>query len=183
MPIKVKFGISISKSYKQAITDQKYASKWIIAVKEEIKTLVVNSTQEELILLVGTNLISLKWVFDVKGSEGKIKRFKVRLVARGFTQKYGINYTKTFTPTIRLDTLRIFFTLVVKLNLKCQAFDIKNAFTESYIKEDIQFKPINRLNIKKGRALYVLRSLYRLKQARRDQNLLLRKELLIIGFI
>ena len=85
----------------------------------------------------GTNLVSLKWVFDVKGSKGKIERFKARLVARGFTQKYSINYTETFTPTVRLDTLRIFFVLVAKLNLECHAFDIKNAFTELPIKEDI----------------------------------------------
>ena len=133
----VKFGIPIPKSYKQVMSDTKHATKWAAAVEEEIKTLVVNGTWEEMVPPAGTNLVSLKWVFDIKGSEGKIERFKARLVARGFTQKYGVDYTETFAPTVRLDTLRIFFVLVAKLDWECHAFDIKNAFIESPIKEDI----------------------------------------------
>ena len=59
------------------------------------------------------------------------------MVARGFTQKYGIDYTETFAPTVRMDTLRMFFALVAKLNLECSSFNVKNAFTESHLKEDI----------------------------------------------
>ena len=116
MPAEVKFGIPIPKSYKQAMSDIKHATKWSAAVEEEIKTLVANGTWEEIVPPIGTNLVLLKWVFDIKGSEGKIERFKARLVARGFTQKYGVDYTETFTPTVRLDTLRMFFALVAKLD-------------------------------------------------------------------
>ena len=62
----------------------------------------------------------------------------------------------------------MFFVLVAKLNLECYAFDIKNAFIESLIKENIWFKAVDGVIVKKGRALRALRSLYGLKQAGRD---------------
>ena len=82
-------------------------------------------------------MVSTKWVFTVKTLHEKIKRFKARLVAKGFTQKYDINYTETFTSIMRINTLRIFFTIVAKFNFECSHFDIKNAFTEFYLKEKI----------------------------------------------
>jgi hypothetical protein len=62
----------------------------------------------------------------------------------------------------------MFFVLAAKLDLECEAFDIKNAFTESHLREDIWFKAPNRVQVKKNHALRALRSLYGLKQAGRD---------------
>jgi len=108
-------------------------------------------------------MVSTKWVFIVKILHRKIKRFKARLVARGFTQKYGIDYIEIFTPTVRINTLRIFFTIVAKFDLECSHFDIKNAFIESHFKEEIWFSTPNGVKIKKGYAFRALRSLYELK--------------------
>ena len=175
-------GIPIPKTYKQAMNDPKYAKEWKEAIEAEIQALIANGTWKELIPPPGTNMVSTKWVFTVKTLHGKIERFKARLVARGFTQKYGIDYTETFAPTVRIDTLRIFFAIVAKLNLECSHFDIKNAFTESHLKEEIWFSTPDGVKVKKGYALRALRSLYGLKQAGRDWNLLLKKELLHMGF-
>jgi hypothetical protein len=57
----------------------------------------------------------------------------------------------------------MFFILVAKLDLECEAFDIKNTFTESHLKEEIWFKALNRVQVKKSYTLYALRSLYELK--------------------
>lgn len=97
----------------------------------------------------GANLISTKWVFKVKETvKGEIERFKARLVARGFDQLQGIDYTETFAPTVRMDTLRLFLAIVAKRDLECFQFDIKNAFTESEIREDIYLSPPDGVNIK-----------------------------------
>ena len=76
----------------------------------------------------------------------------------------------------------MFFALVAKEDLYCEAADIKNAFTASPLKEDIWFKPFEGVNAKKGYTFKGLKSLYGLKQAARDWNQLLRKALLEWGF-
>jgi hypothetical protein len=115
--------------------------------------------------------------------DGTIERFKARLVARGFTQVQGIDYNETFALTVRIDTLRLFLATVAAEDLECFHYNIKNAFTKSHLKEQILLKPPEGVHVKKGHVLKghvlkVLRSLYRLKQAARDWNLLMKKELL-----
>ena len=176
-------GIRIPRTYREAINDREYAVQWKAAIQEEITSLVSNGTWEEFVLPEGANLVSTKWVFTIKTkSDGSVERFKARLVARGFSQEYGIDYTETFAPTVRIDTLRIFLAIVAKLDLECCHFDIKNAFTESQLKEDIYLSPPEGVDVKKGKVLKALRSLYGLKQASRDWSLLLKAFLIEIGF-
>ena len=144
------------------------------AIKEEIKQLIQNGTWEEFILPKGANLVSTKWVFLIKETvDGKIERFKARLVARGFSQTYGTDYAETFAPTVQMDTLRMFLAMVSERDLECSQFDIKNAFTESHLKEDIFLAPPEGVTVTTGKVLKALRSLYGLKQAGLDWNLLL----------
>ena len=63
----------------------------------------------------GKEVVDAKLVFDhKKDKDGKILRYKARLVARGFTQKHGVNYEETFAPTIRLDAMRIILALALR---------------------------------------------------------------------
>ena len=176
-------GIQIPTTYKQAIADKEYGDKWRAAVQEEIHQLVLNGTWKEFILPVGANLIDTKWVFAIKLKvDGTIERFKARLVARGFSQEHGSDYTETFAPTVRMDTLRLFLAMVARRNMECRQWDIKNAFTESRLKEDIYLAPPQGVTVTKGKVLKALRSLYGLKQAGRDWNQLYKKFLLKNGF-
>lgn len=175
-------GIPIPTTYNQAVSDPEYGEKWKQAVQEEISSLVENGTWEEYILPKGGNLVSTKWVFTIKTKDNKIERFKARLVARGFSQVLGKDYNETFAPTVRLDTLRLFLAIIAKENLECWHFDIKNAFTESHLKEEIYLAPPQGVNVSDGRVLRALRSLYGLKQAGRDWSQLLKSELINWGF-
>ena len=113
--------------------------------------------------------MSTKWVFDVKQLVTReVERFKARLVARGFSQQHRVDYTETFAPTVRIDTLRMFAAIVAKEDLECRQYDIKNIFTESYLKEEIFLALLQGHKVKEGHVLRVLRSLYGLKQAGRD---------------
>jgi hypothetical protein len=58
----------------------------------------------------------------------KIERFKTRLVAKGFTQREGIDYTETFSPVSKKDSFRIVLTLVTHYDLELHQMDIKAAF-------------------------------------------------------
>jgi hypothetical protein len=77
----------------------------------------------------------------------------------------------------------MFLAIVANEDLECSHFDIKNAFTESHLKEEIYLAPPQGVHVQKGHVLHALRSLYGLKQAGRDWSLLLTGELLKMGFI
>lgn len=82
-----------------------------------------------------------------------------------------------------MDSLRIFIAYIAAEDLFCHHFNIKNVFTESKLKEAIYLQLPFKVDVKKGQALRVLKSLYRLKQAARDWNLLLKKKLVGWGFV
>jgi hypothetical protein len=183
-PAKEVLGIKIPATYREAVNDPKYGQLWKQAIIEELNSLMDNGTWEQVVPPKDANIISCKWVFDIKKlTSGAIERFKARLVARGFSQVMGVDYNDTFAPTVRMETLRLFFAMVARKNLQCSHFDIKNAFTESHLKEKILMEPPLGLKVKKGMVLKVLRSLYGLKQAARDWNQLIKKELLSWGFV
>jgi hypothetical protein len=102
--------IPIPKTYKQAVNDPVYGKMWREAIDEEVRSLQTNQTWEEVVPPAGADLVDSKWVFTVKWNpDGSLERFKARLVGRGFTQQYGVNYTETFAPTVQMTTLRTFF--------------------------------------------------------------------------
>jgi hypothetical protein len=182
-PAQIVQGIKIPLTYKEAINDPKYSEQWKAAMREEMLSLAANGTWKEVIPPKGANQVSTKWVYTIKTKvDGTIERFKARLVARGFSQVYGQDYTDTFALTVRMDTLRLFLAMVAREDLDCSHFDIKNAFTESHLAEEIYLSPPNGMEIKKGYVLQALKSLYGLKQAARDWNLLCKKNLLKWGF-
>jgi hypothetical protein len=98
-------------------------------------------------------------------ADGTIKQFKAQLVARGFSQVQGTDYNKIFALTVQIDILQLFLTTAAAEDLKYIYFNIKNIFTESYLKEKIYLSLLKNLNVKKDCALQVMHSLYRLKQA------------------
>ncbi|KAI0993606.1 hypothetical protein K3495_g14578, partial [Podosphaera aphanis] len=176
--------IPIPVTYNQAVNDPKHGSLWQKAIDEEIQSLLANHTWREEVAPNGINTVGTKWVFSVKyKADGTFERFKARLVARGFTQQYGVDYTETFAPTVQMATMRAFLSIVAAENLECWQFDIKNAFTESEIKETVYLKPPQGIKVTKGKSLRVLRSLYGLKQSARDWNLLLRSHIKKWGFV
>lgn len=95
---------------------------------------------------------------------------------------FGEDYTETFAPTVRMDTLRVFLAMVAAEDLECRQYDIKNAFTEASLKERIYLSTPEGVPVKKGYELRVLRSLYGLKQSARDWNTLCKDYLIELGF-
>ena len=67
----------------------------------------------------GANIVSNKWVFKMKRLlNGQIDRYKARLVVRGFSQKYSIDYEETFTLVVYLESLRILLIVVAVEDLE-----------------------------------------------------------------
>lgn len=64
-------------------------------------------------------------------------KIKARLCARGFSQRVGIDYGETFAPVVRYDSLRAFLAIVASEDLEMMQFDIKMAFSNGNLEEDI----------------------------------------------
>jgi hypothetical protein len=160
--------------------------KWVGAIDEEVQNLIRRQTFSEEINEVnvrGKEVVDAKLVFDhKKDKDGKILRYKARLVARGFTQKHGVNYEETFAPTIRLDAMRIILALAAKQGWKVYQMDAVAAFLAADLKEKIFMKVPTELQQYFGKYVQILKSLYGLKQAARMWYLLVSDYLKEIGF-
>jgi len=155
------------KSYEDAKASAD-ASKWISAMKEEIDTLEKRSTWEVVKRPKDKPVVSCKWVYHMKLNEaGEIVRYKARLVARGFSQTYGVDYKDTFAPVTRLETLRLMFVLAVEQNWEIRQIDVKNAYLYGDLDEEIYMEAAKGMDIPKGKVLRLKKALYGLKQAGR----------------
>lgn len=128
-----KAGIRIPRSYTEAINDPIYGAKWKEAIHRELSALISFRTwtikpRKE----VGDMTISTtRWVFDVKlGADGRIERFKARLVARGNEQSDD-DFDETFAPVFRLDSLRILIAIAIMCGMSAHVLDASNAFAGS----------------------------------------------------
>ena len=98
-----------------------------------------------------------------------IEQYKARLVAKGFTQTYDIYYTKTFTPVEKLNTIQVFLSLAANLDWPFHQFDIKNAFLNGELEEEVFMALPPRFCKEKEetRVCKLKKSLYGLKQSPR----------------
>ena len=79
-----------------------------------------------------------KWVFKLKtNADGSIERYKARLVAQGFSQKFGTDYDETFCPVVRMESLRTLIALAVQNGLILHQVDVTTAFLNGELKEEV----------------------------------------------
>ncbi|CAH9105932.1 unnamed protein product, partial [Cuscuta epithymum] len=144
--------------------------KWREAVLEEMRALEKNQTWELTKLPPNKHLVDSKWIFTIKyNSDGTIERYKARLVARGFTQTYGLDYEETFAPVAKLNTVRILLSLAANLDWPLLQLDVKNAFLNGDLEEEVfmQVPPGFDSNTTAGKVCKLKKALYGLKQSPR----------------
>lgn len=107
----------------------KYWPYWKVAIEKEIKSLMKFQVFDLTKIKGKQRTVGTRWVFKVKPTEdGKIFKFKARLVAQGFLQREGIDFSETFSPVARYETIRFMLALTAKLDLECHTMDVNTAF-------------------------------------------------------
>lgn len=144
-------------------------------MQEEYDSLIRNETWSLTQLPPNRTAIKTRWVFKVKEeSDGSTTRFKARLVAKGFSQRPGIDFEETYSPVVKYDTLRVILSLVAAKDLDMAQLDIKTAFLNGELDEEIYIEqPEGYVAEGKGNLVCRLnKCLYGLKQASRVWNTL-----------
>nr|GEZ28347.1 putative RNA-directed DNA polymerase [Tanacetum cinerariifolium] len=119
-------------------TEQALKSKhWKDAMQEEMKALTKNNSWEKRVLPPRKKFASCRWVFTIKYKPGgTTERYKVRLVAKGYTQTYGIDYCETFSLVAEINTIRVLIFVATNKGWPLHQFDVKNAFLHGELKEE-----------------------------------------------
>jgi hypothetical protein len=148
---------------------------WNKAMEEEYNALIKNGTWELVSLPEGRRPIGSKWVYKAKENEkGKVVRYKARLVARGFTQKEGLDFKETYSPVTKLTTIRTMLAVAAVKDYIVEQADISNAYLNAEVEEELYMEqPKGFVQCGPNGEVLVCRlrrSLYGLKQAGRNWN-------------
>jgi hypothetical protein len=108
---------------------------------EELASLQEKGTGVLVPLPPGRKAVGSRWVYAYKYDEnGQIVRYKARLVAQGFSQVEGLDFTETFAPVAKHDATRAFLSMVAKFDLELDQMDVKTAFLNGGLDEDIYMR-------------------------------------------
>ncbi|MBF2463474.1 reverse transcriptase domain-containing protein, partial [Listeria welshimeri] len=152
---------------------------WLKAMQEEIDSFNYHGAWELVDKPADKNVVKNKWIFTLKrDSEGIITRYRARLVAKGFTQRYGDDYTETFSPVVRHSSIRLLLSIAVHL-------DVQTAFLNGDLKEEIYMnQPEGFITPGNEEKVYRLRkAVYGLKQASRAWYHKVKDVLLSLGYM
>jgi hypothetical protein len=133
---------------------------------EEYQSIIKNDVWEIVPRSKSKDVVSSKWLFKIKhAADGSIEKYKARFVARGFSQKEGIDYEETFAPVARYISIRTIIALAAKMNWKLHQMAFLNGVIEEevYIEQPQGFEVEN----KKSHVCKLKKALYGLKQAPR----------------
>eukprot|EP01018_Ginkgo_biloba_P040293 Gb_29932 [translate_table: standard] len=137
-------------------------------MKAEFDALVKNDTWTLMEFPLDKDVIGTKWIYKTKyKSDGSINKHKERLVAKGYAQQEGIDYIKTFSPVTKMDTIRTVLVLAAQHGWIIYQMDIKSAFLNGYVDEEIYVEKPQGFNItgKENNVHKLKKALYGLKKA------------------
>lgn len=166
--------IPTPETYQEAIKSSQ-SEEWKKSIKEEQDSLINLETFQVVPRPFTKKAIQSRYVFKIKtDDQGRIARFKTRLVAKGYTQIKGVDFFDTFSPALRLSSFRFLLSTAVLKKFSIYHLDVQTAFLNGDLAEEIYMEiPEGFDAIKEDRRSHVLKlnkSIYGLKQASRVWN-------------
>ncbi|CAI7778937.1 unnamed protein product [Closterium sp. NIES-54] len=171
------------RSYVEAI-EGPYSSQWQAAMDAEMASWKSTGTYVDEVPPPGANIVSGMWIFRVKRPPGSPPAFKARYVARGFSQRQGVEFFQTFSPTPKMTTLRVLLHVAAQRDYELHSLDFSTAFLQGSLHEEIWLRrpPGFTGSFPPGTQWSLRRPVYGLRQAPREWHDTLRTTLAVLGF-
>ncbi|CAI7846471.1 unnamed protein product [Closterium sp. NIES-54] len=177
--------IPTPRSYAKVI-EGPYSSQWQAAMDAEMASWKSTGTYVDEVPPPGANIVSGMWIFRVKRPPGSPPVFKARYVARGFSQRQGVDYFQSFSPTPQMTTLRVVLLhLAAQRDYELHSLDFSTAFLQGSLHEEIWLRrpPGFTGTFPPGTQWSLRRPVYGLRQAPREWHDTLRTTLAALGFV
>jgi hypothetical protein len=111
---------------------------WKDAMTEEYQSIIKNDVWDIVPRLEGKSVVTSKWIYNIKHAvDGSVEKYKVRFVARGFSQVEGIDYEETFAPVSRYTSIRTIISLAASMGWRLHQMDVKTTFLNGKIEEEV----------------------------------------------
>ncbi|CAI7754260.1 unnamed protein product [Closterium sp. NIES-53] len=161
-----------------------YSSQWQAAMDAEMASWKSTGTYVDEVPPPGANIVSGMWIFRVKRPPGSPPVFKARYVARGFSQRQGVDYFQTFSPTPKMTTLRVLLHVAAQRDYELHSLDFSTAFLQGSLHEEIWLRrpPGFTGSFPPGTQWSLRRPVYALRQAPREWHDSLSTTLAALGF-
>ncbi|HEX4706357.1 MAG TPA: reverse transcriptase domain-containing protein, partial [Candidatus Udaeobacter sp.] len=144
------------------------ASQWELACDDEKRAFERLGVYEVVPRPKDRKIVGSRWVFRIKrGPDGTVQKYKARVVAQGFTQIEGIDYDETFAPVAKLASLRTILALSAELDLELHQMDVKSAYLNGALSNEIFMEPPPGFDIPSGMVLRLIKAVYGTKQGGR----------------
>ncbi|CAI7845886.1 unnamed protein product [Closterium sp. NIES-53] len=175
--------IPTPRSYAEAI-EGPYSSQWQAAMDAEMASWNSTGTYVDEVPPPGANIVRGKWIFRVKRPPGSPPAFKARYVARGFSQRQGVDFFQTFSPTPKMTSLRVLLHVAAQRDYELHSLDFSTAFLQGSLHEEIWLRrpPGFTGSFPAGTQWSLRRPVYGLRQAPREWHDMLRMTLAALGF-
>ncbi|CAI7921560.1 unnamed protein product [Closterium sp. NIES-53] len=175
--------IPTPRSYAEAI-EGPYSSQWQAAMDAEMASWKSKGTYVDEVPPPGANIVSGMWIFRVKRPPGSPPVFKARYVARGFSQRQGVEFFQTFSPTPKMTTLWVLLHVAAQRDYELHSLDFSTTFLQGSLHEEIWLRrpPGFTGSFPAGTQWSLRRPVYGLRQAPREWHDTLRTTLAALGF-
>ncbi|CAI7840009.1 unnamed protein product, partial [Closterium sp. NIES-54] len=175
--------IPTPRSYAEAITAP-YSSQWQIAMDAEMGSWMFTGTYVDAIPPPGANIVSGMWIFRVMRPPGSPPVFKARYVARGFSQRQGVDFFQNFSPTLKMTDLRVLLHVTAQCEYELHSLDFSTTFLQGSLHEEIWLRrPLGFTgSFPAGTQWSLRRPVYGLCQAPREWHDTRRTMLTALGF-
>ncbi|CAI7883307.1 unnamed protein product [Closterium sp. NIES-53] len=175
--------IPTPRTYAEAVSGP-WASQWRAAMDSEMASYRSTGTYVNEVPPLETNVVDGMWIFRVKRPPGSPPVFKAHYVARGFSQREGVDFFQTFAPTPKMTTLRVLLHVEALRDYELHSLDFSTAFFQGSLHEEVWLRRPSAFSgtFPPGTQWRLRRPVYSLRQAPREWHDTLCSTLFDLGF-